>query len=258
LAGGGAALGAGGDGIGHNAPVVITRSASNADDLIVADATREFSTRGSRPIPVGARARVERAGGGVWAGRVSYVNGEVVGLKTETNGAGGLVVGETVTLVFGDDDSMVSAQARVLAASGSFLRLSRRESSEGLERRRALRVPIGETVETTCTSQTDGTWTRPVHLTDMSASGCAVRTATPLGVGDSVTIALSAFGTNLALAGKVVRTWRTDEVGGEHAGIQFEPVPAATASLINRYLMAQLRATSNPRPGCARRPAVTR
>jgi PilZ domain len=219
------------------------------------DATRTLSTKGSRPIPVGARARVERAGGGVWTGRVSYVNGEVVGLKASTIVAGRLKVGETVTLVFGPGDSMVAAQARVLAASGSFLRLSRRQSSEVLERRRALRVPVDQTVEITCVS-TAGTRHGSADLADMSASGCALRTGSPLSVGHSVTISLCVFGTDLALTGKVVRTWRTDESRGEHAGIQFDPLAPATTSLINRYLVAQLRESSHPRPGCARRPGV--
>jgi hypothetical protein len=114
---------------------------------VAADTTRALSTRGSRPIPIGAWARVERAGGDVWSGWVSYVNGEVVGLKASTTEAGLLNTGDTVTLIFGQGDTMVAAQARVLAVSGSFLRLSRRESSEGVEQRRALRVPIRQAVE---------------------------------------------------------------------------------------------------------------
>jgi hypothetical protein len=219
---------------------------------VATDTTRSLSTRGSRPIPVGASARVERAGGGVWAGRVSYVNGEVVGLKASTIVAGRVDVGETVTLVFGQGESMVAAQARVLAASGSFLRLSRRESSEVLERRRALRVPIDQDVEIGCTPP--GAVSGPVALTDMSASGCALRGAASLPVGGSVTISLCVLGTDLTLTGKVVRTWRTEELRGEHAGIQFDPVPPETASLINRFLFAQLRETSNPRVGAAARP----
>ena len=58
----------------------------------------------------------------------------------------------------------------------------------------------------------------------------------------------------MTLAGKVVRTWRTDEARGEHAGIQFDPVPAPTTGLINRYLVAQLRETLEP-PGGLRPPA---
>ena len=221
--------------------------------------TRALSARGSRAIPIGASARVERAGGDVWSGWVSYVSGEVVGLKASTTVAGLLKPGDTVTLIFGRDDSMVSAQARVLAASGSFLRLSRRESSEGLERRRALRVPVQQPVEITFrppNRQSAGTGSRAARaeLTDMSASGCALRTAAALCVGESVEITLSMFGNRLTLGGKIVRTWRTDETRGEHAGVQFDRATPETAGLVNRYLVAQLRETSHPRPGCARRP----
>jgi len=216
---------------------------------MAADTTRALSTRGSRPIAIGAAARVEREGGDVWSGWVSYVNGEVVGLKASTTVAGLLKSGDTVTLIFGRDDSMVAAQARVLAASGSFLRLSRRESSEGLERRRALRVPVEQSVEITFTPHR----TLRAELTDMSASGCALRTAAALLVGESVEIALSMFGTRVTVTGRIVRTWRTDETRAEHAGVQFDPVPPATARLVNRYLVAQLRETSHPRPDCARR-----
>ena len=48
------------------------------------------------------------------------------------------------------------------------------------------------------------------------------------------------------------RAGRSDEAEGEHAGIQFDPLPATTTNLINRYLMEQLRETSNPRTNCAR------
>jgi len=225
---------------------------------VVADLTRALTTRGSRPIPVGAAARVERAGGDVWSGWVTYVSGEVVGLKASTKVAGLFKTGDTVTLIFGRDDSMVAAQARVLAASGSFLRLSRRESSEGVDRRRALRVPVAQTVQVTFVPSDPATAeaarTCRAELTDMSASGCALRTAAALFVGEGVQITLSLFGTRVLFTGRIVRTWRTDEARGDHAGIQFDTPPPETASLVNRYLIAQLRETSHPRPDCARRP----
>jgi hypothetical protein len=235
-------------------PSCIWQELSAADHLHVAtDTARALSVPGSRPIRVGAWARVELAGGDVWAGRVSYVSGELVGLKASTIIDGRVRSGDTVTLVVGKGESMVAAQARVLSASGSFMRLSRRESSEGLERRRALRVPLEQTVAVTYASAGAETVLGcDAQLTDMSASGCALRAANELPVGQLVSIDLRIVGTDLTLTGKIVRAWRSDEAWGEHAGIQFDPVPAATTNLINRYLMEQLRETSNPRTNCAR------
>ena len=77
--------------------------------------------------------------------------------------------------------------------------------------------------------------------------------ATELPVGYLVAISMRIVGTDVTLTGKVVRAWRTDDDRGEHAGIQFDPVPPGTTNLINRYLVEQLRETSNPRTNCARR-----
>lgn len=90
---------------------------------------------------VGGRARVECADGEVWSAQVSYVSGELVGLKSSTTVPVRVAAGDIVTVVVGTGESMVAAEARVLAASGSFMRLSRRESTEGLERRRACASP---------------------------------------------------------------------------------------------------------------------
>jgi hypothetical protein len=221
-----------------------------------ADRSRALSVAGSRPIKVGALARVEFAGGRVWSGRVSYVSGELVGLKSPAIVPGRVANNETVTLVVGEGESMVAAEARVLAASGSFMRLSRRESSEGLERRRALRVPLVQPVSVSYAAPDSGVGRRAAaELTDMSASGCAVRAETELPVGKAVSVSMRIVGTDMTLSGKIVRAWRSDEALGEHAGIQFDPLPAATTALINRYLVEQLRETSNPDAAAVRRPA---
>jgi hypothetical protein len=237
----------------HIAESVLRKSRTAADNLIVeADRTRALTVAGSRPIRVGGLARVECADGQVWSGRVSYVSGELVGLKSSTIVPGRVTAGDTVTVVVGNGESMVAAEARVLAASGSFMRLSRRESTEGLERRRALRVPVRQTVKVLSAgtrSAPERTFT--AELTDMSASGCAIRGDHELRIGHPVAISLRIVGTDLTLSGKVVRVWRSDE--GEHAGMQFDPVPAPTTKLINRYLVEQLRETSTPGSPCGRR-----
>jgi hypothetical protein len=221
------------------------------------DSSRALSVSGSRPTRVGARAWVELAGGDVWAGRVSYVSGELVGLKATTTIDGRVSIGDTVTLVIGEGEGMVAAQARVLSASGSFMRVSRKESSEGLERRRALRVAVAQTVEITHAAA-GGPQTSVADLTDMSVSGCAIQAATAPPVGHAVALMVRIMGTDLKLTGKIVRAWRSDDALGRHAGIQFDPLPPSTTGLINRYLVEQLREASSPRPDCPRRPASVR
>ena len=237
----------------HTAGIGLRKTHLTADNLIVeADRTRALTVAGSRPIRVGGLARVECADGQVWSARVSYVSGELVGLKSSTIVPGRVSAGDTVTVVVGKGESMVAAEARVLAASGSFMRLSRRESTEGLERRRALRVPVHQTVRVlSAATRSVPERTFTAELTDMSASGCAVRGDHELRIGHPVAISLRVVGTNLTLSGKVVRVWRSDE--GEHAGMQFDPLPAATTNLINRYLVEQLRETSTPGSTCGRR-----
>ncbi len=241
--------------MGHNWHSGVGSGVSGADHLaMAADTTRALSVAGARPIRVGALARVEFTNGDVWSGRVSYVSGELVGLKASTLVAGRVREGDTVTLVVGKGESMSAAQARVLSASGSFMRLSRKESSEGLERRRALRVPVEQDVRVGYTAPgAEGIRTCAAVLTDMSASGCAVRATTELPVGCIVSVAVRIVGTDLDLTGKVVRAWRGEDPVGEHAGIQFDPVPASVTAMINRYLIEQLRETSNPRSNCGRR-----
>jgi len=216
--------------------------------------SRARSAPAARPIRVGAWARVELAGGDVWAGRVSYVSGEMVGLKAATILDGRVAQGDSVTLVVGEGESMVATQARVLSASGSFMRLARRESSEGLERRRALRVPIEQPIQVAYSSPSAD---RPLRcegdLTDMSASGCALRAPVELPVGNAIAISMRIVGAELTLTGKIVRAWRTDEHPGAYAGVQFDPVPPRTTSMINRFLVEQLRETSSPLANCGRR-----
>jgi hypothetical protein len=223
---------------------------------VAAESSRTLSPAGARPIRVGASARVELAGE-VVSGRVSYVGGEIVGMKTTAIVDGRIAEGDTVTLVVGQGDCVVAAQARVLAASGSFVRLSRRESSEELDRRRAVRVPLDLAASITYTTPGgEGTETTRAEITEMSATRCGLRCDPLLPVGQPATVALRIAGAEMTLPGKIVRAWRTDDTTGAHAGIQFDPIPAATTSIINRYLVEQLRLSSNPRANAGRRPPV--
>jgi hypothetical protein len=78
-------------------------------------------------------------------------------------------------------------------------------------------------------------------VVDLSSSGCAIRaSAAALPVGTAMAIELELAGQAVRFAGIVVRTWMS---GSEpHAGVQFDPMPAATTQLLNRFLVEQLRA----------------
>jgi hypothetical protein len=217
-------------------------------------ARRPLSVPGARPVVAGSRARVELANGDVFPARVSYVSGELVGLRAATSVDGQVAAGDTVSIVIGEGASMVAAQARVLAASGSLLRLARRESAEGLERRRALRVPVELPARVAVMTGERDIRRSEAQVTDMSASGCAISLADELPMGALVALDVRIGGTEVCLMGRIVRTWRNEESRGEHAGIQFEPLDARTTSLLNRFLIEQLRATSSPVPLGSARP----
>ena len=221
-------------------------------------APRPRSAPGARPVVAGSRARIELVNGDVFPARVSYVSGELVGLRAASTVEGRVASGDSVSIVIGEGASMVAAQARVLAVSGSVIRLARRESSEGLERRRALRVPVALAARV-ATMVGEGDIRRcDAQVTDISASGCAIRQVSALPLGALVALDVRVEGVEVCLTGRIVRTWRSEDAPAEHAGVQFDPLDARTTNLVNRFLIGQVRATSSPVGSPAPRPPLRR
>ena len=209
-------------------------------DAVGIDAPGDFAPGGAKSLTVSTVVGVESAQGDVWRAQVTYVSDRLVGLRGWTIVDGRFRERDTVTLLIGEGDRLVSGKAQVLAAGGSLMRIVRRDASEETERRLAprLRVDLAATV-TVSTSQA-GLAQFETDVVDLSASGCAIRaddrscrSARP------IALELELAGTPVKFAGIVVRTW---VAGAEpHAGVQFDPMPSPTIQLLNRFLVDQLR-----------------
>jgi len=210
---------------------VAARTLSSHDDI----------ARGARQIGPGTPVAVESDTGAVWKSQVTYVSDRLLGLRGWTILDGRFRDRDIVTLVIGEGDRLVRAKAQVLAASGSLMRIVRRDGSDETKRRVAprLRVDLDATVTLGAPESPAQEFTADVI--DISSSGCAVRGAMALPVGASVTVDVRLPGSNTALPGVVVRTWTGDAPCVPHAGIQFDPIPGPTAQLLNRFLVDQLR-----------------
>ncbi|HEV7524884.1 MAG TPA: PilZ domain-containing protein [Acidimicrobiia bacterium] len=199
----------------------------------------DFATGGVRSLAVSTVVRVESAQGEIWRAQVTYVSDRLVGLRGWTIVDGRFRERDTVTLLIGEGDRLISGKAQVLAASGSLMRIVRRDASEETERRLAPRLRVDIPAGVTVSTAASGLSRFETDVVDLSSSGCAVRAATHLPVGTPLTVDLELAGTDVRFAGIVVRTWMA---GAEpHAGVQFDPMSPATTQLLNRFLVDQLR-----------------
>jgi hypothetical protein len=196
----------------------------------------EFS--GGRVLTVSTVVGVESAQGDVWRAQVTYVSDRLVGLRGWTIVDGRFRERDTVTLLIGEGDRLVSGKAQVLAAGGSLMRIVRRDASEESERRLAPRLRV-ELVATVTVAYASGLAKFATDVVDLSSSGCAVSAENSLPVGTPMTIELELSGTVVTFEGTVVRTWSA--AGAARAGVQFDAMPAATTKLLNRFLVDQLR-----------------
>jgi hypothetical protein len=197
------------------------------------------SPGGMRTLAVSSVVSVESARGDIWRAQVTYVSDRLVGLRGWSIVDGRFRDRDTVTLVIGDGDRLVSAKAQVLAAGGSLMRIVRRDAAEETERRLAPRLRVDLFATLTLSTAGSGLAEVETDLVDLSASGCAIRTLMSLAIGTSLTIDFPIGDTPVRLAGTVVRTWTA--VGTPHVGIQFDPMPSPTIQMLNRFLVEQLR-----------------
>lgn len=194
---------------------------------------------GAGALTVTTVVSVESAQGDRWRAQVTFVSDRLVGLRGWTIVDGRFRERDTVTLLIGEGDRLVSAKAQVLAAGGSLMRIVRRDASEETERRLAPRLRVDLDASVTYRAGELGLATFATQLVDLSASGCAVRADEPLSVGTPLAIEFALGSSSMRFAGIVVRTWSAD--GVPHAGVQFDPMPAATTQTLNRFLVEQLR-----------------
>jgi hypothetical protein len=197
------------------------------------------SPGGVRTLAVSSVVSVESAQGDIWRAQVTYVSDRLVGLRGWTIVDGRFRDRDTVTLVIGDGDRLVSAKAQVLAAGGSLMRIVRRDAAEETERRLAPRLRVDLYATVTVSTAESGLVEVETDLVDLSASGCAIRTLLSLAIGTPLAIDFPVGDTPVQLAGTVVRTWTAQ--GTPHVGIQFDPMPSPTIQMLNRFLVEQLR-----------------
>ena len=160
---------------------------------------------GSRSLTVSTVVGVESAQGDVWRAQVTYVSDRLVGLRGWTIVDGRFRERDTVTLLIGEGDRLVSAKAQVLAASGSLMRIVRRDASEETERRLAPRLRVDLLARVTANAS-EGLVQFEVDVVDLSSSGCAVRATTPFAVGTPMTIDLELSRTPMRFSGIVEST----------------------------------------------------
>ncbi len=194
-----------------------------------------------RPLTVSTVVSVESAVGDVWRAQVTYVSDRLVGLRGWTIVDGRFRERDTVTLVIGEGDRLVSGKAQVLAASGSLMRIVRRDASQESERRLAPRLRVDLVASVTVSASDSGVVEFESDVVDLSSSGCAIRTSLNLPIGTPLTLELSLNDDRVPFSGLVVRTWTN--ATGAHVGIQFDPMPSPTIRLLNRFLVDQLRGT---------------
>ena len=197
------------------------------------------SPGGTRSLAVSSVVSVESAQGDIWRAQVTYVSDRLVGLRGWTIVDGRFHERDTVTLVIGDGDQLVSAKAQVLAAGGSLMRIVRRDAAEETERRLAPRLRVDLFATLTVSTSESGLVEVETDLVDLSASGCAIRTLLNIAIGTPLAIAFPIGDTPVTLAGIVVRTWTAQ--GAPHVGVQFDPMPSPTIQKLNRFLVDQLR-----------------
>jgi hypothetical protein len=203
--------------------------------------SKDDTALGVRSLGVGALVRVQSGAGEVWSANVTYVSDRLVGLRGWTRVDGTFSERDTVTLLIGHGDRLISANARVLAAAGSLLRIVRRDASDEMDRRRAPRLRVDLTATMTLTTgDTEGD-PFEAEVVDLSTSGCAVLSARSLAVGANVRIAMELGETPAELTGEVMRTWSGELPPYAHAGIKFDLMTHATATLVNRFLVNQLQ-----------------
>ncbi len=209
-------------------------------------AARDARAKGSaalgiRWLGVGALVRVQSAAGEVWSANVTYVSDRLVGLRGWTPVEGTFSERDTVTLLIGFGERLVSANARVLAATGTLLRIVRRDGSDEIDRRRAPRLRVDLTATVTPTTGDAAGEEFDADVVDLSASGCAILGPTPLPVGTRVGLTMDLRGAPADLTGEVMRTWTGDMPPFAHAGIQFDFLTPAAARVVNRFLVTQLQ-----------------
>jgi hypothetical protein len=193
---------------------------------------------------VGCIVRVESRDGDVWTANSTHVSDRIIGLRGWSSIDRRFRERDVVTLLVGGEDRLMSVNANVLAASGTLMRVVRRDDSIGNDRRRAPRLRVE--VRAALSLRNSGSVAVHADVIDLSTLGCAVRANTTMPVGTAVELAMRLGDDPASLTGTVVRTWVDDDSIWPLAGIQFDPPAADTTRLVHRFLLQQLQSGFEP------------
>jgi hypothetical protein len=175
-----------------------------------------------------------------WRARVTYVSGEIVGLRGPMGANDVFSPRDLVTLHVRSHEIVFETHARVLAAGGHTMRILAERGLVAAERRAAPRIHASPFVMLT---PLDGPARTPqaAQLVDVSVVGCAIRSDFRLEIGSRVALAAAGPHGTMTIAGEIVRVWRADPTAWFHAGIQFDPLPAAEQGALQRFLVDCIR-----------------
>jgi len=204
-------------------------------------------------LGVGSNVIVETVGAHyTWPARISYVSGEIFGLRGSLGADHLFAPRDVVTLRIGRNLVTLESRGRVLASGSRTLRVLAKRGVGGLERRESVRVQVSHEVHVTPIGF-DAPAARDATLLDLSLSGCAFRSDEPIDVGLRVVVEMAIGRVALTLEGEVVRTWTMDASLAYHAGVQFDPLSAQSRALIQRFFVEHVRSAERDvraeRPG---------
>lgn len=178
--------------------------------------------------------------GAVWTANITYVNGRIVGLRGWTTLGREFPERAAIALLVGTTERLVGVHAQVLSASGTLMRIVRRDDSIGNERRRTPRLRMAMTAGLSIGNGPQ----MQARLIDLSNTGCALMAPHALAVGNEAVIFLFLADAEITMQGTVVRTWLDDE-RATLAGIQFTSIDRITERRINQLLVEQLSTSSD-------------
>jgi hypothetical protein len=181
-----------------------------------------------------------------WRARVTYVSGEIVGLRGPMGANDVFSPRDLVTLHVRSDEIVFESHARVLATAGHTMRILTERGLVAAERHAAPRIHASPFVMLT---PLDGAARTPqaAQLIDLSVLGCAIRCDRRLEIGSHVALAARGRHGTVTTAGEIVRVWRAEPTAWFHAGIQFDPMPAAEQGALQRLLVECIRGCDRAR-----------
>jgi len=172
----------------------------------------------------------------LWRGNVARAGGNLVVITDEQAPPVDLKPNLPVRVCFSEQRWLSKARGRVLERDGTTVKFLLVGGDERIQRRRHVRVGVGQEVDVLVTSRDAGTPLR-AELLDVSEGGFQLASAVAFATGDSVQLTCVLNGTSVRLAGQVVREWS----GGDRrlVGVRASGLSPAARSAVARFVIEQ-------------------